>query len=426
MRSQKARIALALLIAHICSLSYAREVEPRPFAPRPVSSQAVDSSSHVRINEALGNIPLSFQANLGQTDPNAKFLAKSRNFSIQLANNTVVFSFAGNESAGAGADTQGKSKSTTELRLVSGSPDCEMEGLDELPGKVNYLVGTDPSRWVTSVPTYAKVQCRGVYRGIDWVFYGNQRQVEHDFVVHPGADPGLIELELDSVDRIDLDEAGAAIINLIHGQLRFTRPSLYQIVNGSKKEIKGGFVLRGKRRVGFRVGEFDPEHALVIDPILTYSSFVGTAELRKGSLRVALDAARNIYVSAIPGPTPAALFNVTKLTPDASQILYSTDVGSFGPGRAVRGIGVDASGDAVIVGYIESPGLPVVNAMQPTFGGGVGTGDGFVFKLNYVQQLSHFECFSIDANDNGVALIVGGNVLTIVILETRKISRVLQ
>src|SRR6185295_2469207 len=116
-----------------------------------------------------------------------------------------------------------------------------MTGVDELPGKANYFIGNDPSRWRTNVPTYAKVRSNGVYPGIDLVYYGQQRQLEYDFVVAPGADPQKIVLGFEGADAVEIDAHGDLVLHTAGGDVRQHKPVVYQEVDGVRRAIEGAY-----------------------------------------------------------------------------------------------------------------------------------------------------------------------------------------
>ncbi|MDD5035850.1 MAG: hypothetical protein PHE55_13950, partial [Methylococcaceae bacterium] len=129
------------------------------------------------------------------------------------------------------------------MKLLGANPNPDIGGLDELPGKVNYFTGNDPSKWRAGVSTYAKVRYASVYPGIDLVYYGNQRQLEYDFVVNPGADPNAIRLNFEGADEARVDENGDLVLTTPSGELRLHKPSIYQDIDGQRRPVEGRFVL---------------------------------------------------------------------------------------------------------------------------------------------------------------------------------------
>ena len=141
------------------------------------------------------------------------------------------------------------------MKLVNANPAAKVTGIDELPGKSNYFIGNDPKKWRTNVPTYAKVKYEGIYPGIDLVYYGNQRQLEYDFVVAPGADPRLIQFDVRGAKRIRRDEGGDLVLKMDEGEIRWHKPVVYQEKDGTRQEIAAHYAITDKNRVGFEVAE---------------------------------------------------------------------------------------------------------------------------------------------------------------------------
>ena len=148
-------------------------------------------------------------------------------------------------------------------------------GLDQLPGTSNYLIGNDPSQWHTDIPNYARVEEQGVYPGVDLVYYGNQRQLEYDFTVAPGADPGVIRLAFTGAESATLDAQGNLVLQTAGGDVVEQAPVLYQEAGGVRQAVSGQYVLEGDGQVGFAVGATTASQPLVIDPILSYSTYLG-------------------------------------------------------------------------------------------------------------------------------------------------------
>src|SRR5262249_5590233 len=155
------------------------------------------------------------------------------------------------------------------------NPTPQLAGLDRLPGTSNYLLGNDPSRWHTDIPNYARVEARGVYPGVDLVYYGNQRQLEYDFTVAPGADPGAIRLAFPGAESATLDAEGDLVLETAGGAVVQHAPVLYQEADGVRQAVSGQFVVAGDGQVGFAVGSYDRGRPLVIDPTLAYSTYLG-------------------------------------------------------------------------------------------------------------------------------------------------------
>src|SRR5207249_3327237 len=143
------------------------------------------------------------------------------------------------------------------LQVLGGDPNAPAAGLDQLPGRTNYLLGNDPAQWHTDVANYGRVRYTGVYAGIDLIYHGNQRNLEYDFVVAPGADPGVIRLNFDGVQRLSLDDAGNLVLRLPGGDLIEHAPVVYQDIGGMRHSVAGSYRLLGNGQVGFTVGVHD-------------------------------------------------------------------------------------------------------------------------------------------------------------------------
>src|SRR5439155_646519 len=301
-----------------------------------------------------------------------------------------------------------------------------VSGLEELPGRANYFIGNDPAQWRTNVPTYAKVHYREVYPGIDLVYYGNQRQLEYDFIVAPGADPQSIVLDFQGADRVEVNAKGELVLHTAVGSIRQQKPIIYQEIDGVRREIAGGYVLQGTNQVGFQVPAHDRSRPLVIDPVLAYSTYLG-GSVEETGVDIAVDADGNAYVtgnvSSFNFPTTAGAFQttcaadprfchdvaVTKLNPTGSALVYSTYLGGSDL-ESGTGIAVDATGSAYVTGQTWSTNFPTTaGAFQTTYGGNV---DGFVTKLDAAGSALVYSTYlgSSGGDTNiGIAVDTAGN-----------------
>jgi len=214
--------------------------------------------------ESYGKLPLSFEANQGQTDQRVRFLSRGPGYSLFLTGDSAVLSLR-----------QQKANAVLRMKLLGANAHAGVAGMDSLPGKSNYFVGSDPKQWRTNVPTYAAVKYEGVYPGIDLVYHGNQRLLEYDFVVAPGADPRAIDLRFQGARKLTVNGEGALVIGVGGSEVIEHAPVVYQEIGGVRNTLPGRYVLRGRGRVGFSVAEYDRSRALVIDPTLAYSTFLG-------------------------------------------------------------------------------------------------------------------------------------------------------
>jgi photosystem II stability/assembly factor-like uncharacterized protein len=272
------------------------------------------------------------------------------------------------------------------MKIAGGSRTVRVAGVRQLPGKVHYFIGNDATKWQTNVPTYAALEYKQIYPGVDMTFYGSQGRLEYDFIVAPGADPRSIRLRFAGAGAIRLDRNGDLVLKTAVGEVRQQKPVVYQERGGERQEVAGRYSLRGRREVAFTLGPYDRNKQLVIDPVIgfaTYISVPGGSAVRG----VALDSEGAIYVTGtnyvgLPGGAqrcPAYAF-VTKLNASATAVVYSTFVGGGNQCNDGNAIAVDATGAAYLTGSTNSKDFPTTpSAFQASFGGSVSA---FITKLS--------------------------------------------
>src|SRR5438093_9853119 len=248
----------------------------------------------------------------------------------------------------------------------------ELAGLDQLPGQSHYFVGSDPGRWRRNVPRYARIRHHDLYPGVDLVYYGNQGRLEYDLIVAPGIDPRRIALAFEGADDVALDGAGDLILRAGGADVRLRKPVIYQQEAAGKREIAGSYRLEGRHRVAFDLGPYDRTRALVIDPMLVYSTYLGGPGSDEAHA-IAADPEGNAYVvgsttgdfptsNALQGEAPGFVdVFVAKFDP-AGALLFSTYLGGNDRDEG-RGIAVDATG-IYVTGVTYSTNFPVVNPLQ--------------------------------------------------------------
>ncbi len=442
-------MAVILAVAALASL-YPFVGGGAPETPSPVvagsSPRAPLTAAQVRA--AYGQLPLSFEANRGQADESFNFVARGAGYTLALSPTGAVFGLRNSDgdlrngdaarptlktSDDARAETNPPSPirhpSTAVLRmkLVGADAGAAGAGADELPGKVNYFIGDDPSKWQSGVPTFGRVRYTEIYRGIDVVYYGNQGRLEYDFVVAPEGDARAIALKFDGADKVEVDAAGDLLLTLGESVVRQPKPFVYQEVAGARRAVEGGYVVESDGRVGFALGVYDAALPLIIDPVLVYSTYIGGSGTDAGN-EIGVDSAGNAYIcgstnstnfpvaNALQGTFGGATFEggrdgfVTKLNAAGTAFVYSTYLGGSGDDRG-NAIEVDASGNAYVVGETTSTNFPTANAFQPTFGGGLS--DAFVTKLNPTGSALVYSTFvggAIFDAGNAIALDSSGSV----------------
>jgi Beta-propeller repeat len=392
------------------------------FPPLPLAKLAEDGPANVLktnkkiLTDKYGNLPLAFEANAGQTSNQVKYISRGQGYTLFLTRHAEAVLVLG--AAAAQRIPEAKAEPLSEpvkhrsesfpasvvrMKLINAKVTAEPEGLDDLPGKANYFIGNDPKKWSSNVPLFAKVKYRDIYPGVDLVYYGNQKQLEFDFIVAAGADPHSVALNFAGAKKLSFDEQGGLVVRIKGGKIRFGKPRIYQEIDGAQREIPGGYVLKNPHEVGFRVADYDVTKPLVIDPTLSYSTYLGGSIYGYG-YGVAFDSAGSAYVtgetcasdfpttpsayqSVSPGYCPAF---ITKFDPTGSALLYSTYLGGSNYGSRGNGIAVDAAGNAYVAGSTSAPDFPVTpGAFQTNKAHGSSTPlsgpfgyTGFVTKLN--------------------------------------------
>jgi hypothetical protein len=339
-----------------------------------------DSSERARISEAFGKLPLSFEANHGQTDAQVKFVARGSGYTIFLTPSEAVLSLRQHRDASSPADSQGSETPHTEksavvrMSLANANQAPQMSGEEEHAGKLNYLNGADESRWHKNVALFSRVRYEQVYPNIDLVYYGNQQQLEYDFVVKPGGDPRRIKLKFEGADRLRIAKNGDLVLSIDGGEVRLQRPVIYQLnEQGERREVEGRFKLRGRDEVRFQLKRYDKGRALIIDPVLTYSTYVGGGA-QDYAYGIAVDGAGNAYLTGTTNsfnfPTTPQAYQtaqndifVTKLNPSGTGLVYSTFFGG-GSTDFAYAIAVDQSNSAYVTGVTSSNNFPLVNSLK--------------------------------------------------------------
>ena len=376
----------------------------RSHAPNTVQSAAGPAPAKQRLVESYGRLPLSFELNQGQTDRRAKFLSRAHGYTLFLNSTEAVLSLkrydAGHPRAEnpkralfrhavshqrrENASVAGDSSAVLRMKLVGANPAPVVAGVDELPGKSNYFIGNDPAKWRTNIPTYRKVKYQNLYPGVDLLYYGNQRQLEYDFVVAPGADPKAIRLDIQGADKTEIDAEGNLVLKIEADQIRLHKPLVYQDANGARQEISGGFVLEDNHQVSFDIAAYDAAKPLVIDPVLVYSTYLAGSVDNACDL-ITVDSLGNAYAS---GSTSSTDFPVTdnalqttkkapaadrrdafvaKLNPDGTALVFATYLGGSLNEDITGGIAVDSSGSVHVTGHTFSTDFPTTDgAFQKT------------------------------------------------------------
>src|SRR5580704_3408297 len=342
--------------------------------PTPGINTTAKSQQSAVVLQQYAKLPLSFEPNLGQAKGDTKFLARGDGYSLFLTSDEAVLAMKGHSTKRAKSATSTNAMGVLRMKLDGSNPAPNFSAQNELPGKSNYFIGTQEN-WHSNVPNYGKVEEKNVYAGIDLVYYGSQRQLEYDFNVAPGADPKAIQITFDGARKLKVDAAGNLILSLAGGDVKFEKPFAYQMKGDQKEPVAARFHLGDRKyRVYFAIGDYDAKRPLVIDPILSYSTYLG-GSATDGANAIAVAPDNTAFIaggtSSLDFPTahplqpndggdldfPDDAF-VTKISTDGSTLLYSTYLGGSAIDIA-NGIAVDAAGEAYVVGTTTSPDFPV-------------------------------------------------------------------
>ena len=360
------------------------------------------------------HMPLDFEANQGQAPTTYAFVAHGPSYALGVSPTGVALSLQ--RGARGNAEVQdppallkqhGIQSSKLYLNLVGADGNSVLSGLDAQSGRSSYFIGNDPSKWQRSVPHFNRVRIASAYPGIDLIFYGNREQLEYDFAVAPGADPGDIRLQAKGAATVAIDADGNAILHTAAGEVELKRPVAYQTINKVRVPVGSAFQLTAHDELRFEIGKYDRARSLIIDPVLEYAVGFGGTNANQ-AIGVAIDASGNAYVTgntcSVDFPSTAGNFEVmhtnpankdcqdafvTKLDPTASTLIYSDYIGGASASSTGTHIAVDSSGDAFVVGATGATDFPTVTNIGPTAPAPCGIAnkgyncpDAFVLKLN--------------------------------------------
>ena len=391
-------------------------------------------------------LPLSFEANKGQTDPSVNFLSRGQGYTLFLTGGEAVLTLRkpsvvkGQSSvadngfpsgvSGRVPVTTGAAQGTTSneprtndavlrMQLVGANPTAKVTCAEELPGRVNYFIGNVPSNWRKNIPTYAKVKYEGVYPGVDLVYYGTQGgELEYDFVVAPDGDPQLIALGIEAEGHAPLriNSQGDLVVALPGGDVQLHKPLVYQTepVSGQPTQdhvrrtpIEGRYALDAQNHVRFALGPYDHSQPLVIDPVMVYATYIGGNGGDVG-YAIQVDSVFDAYIAGGTNstnfPTAGTPYQgasrgngdcfITKINSGGTQLIFSTYLGGSGTDAATAL--VLFNGSPFVTGYTSSADFPTkspisgTNPFQLTYGGNT---DAFVAELNTTGNILEYSTY---------------------------------
>ena len=339
---------------------------------------SVVGSSSSSVLDAYVQNPLVFEPNLGQTAAPIQYLARGQGYGLYLAADGAVLSLQ--KSAGTSSPTATPAAlpapAVLTMQLVGANPAAASTGLDKLASTTNYL-GASRATSITGIPNYGQVEYQNVYAGVNVIYYGNQQQLEFNFVVAPGADPQTIALRFQGADSMALNGAGNLVLHTAGGNVVEHAPVVYQVIHGAKQTVAAAFVMRGANQVGFQLGTYDRSQPLVIDPVVVYSTYLGGSNVDDG-MAIAVD--RNGY-SYVTGYTESLNFPATS----------SAYQGSFDPGS--ESDGTKLFGNTTFVSKFDPSG----QLLASTYLGGNGYASGNTY-------------YQVNNRGTGIVVDKSGNV----------------
>ena len=407
------------------------------FSSEPSKTQPQVAQPALRPDADFGNIPLYFIPNRGQADSRALFSARAEGFTLWATRNGLLFdqrsrsvtpgvtgpaqrSIGGACSPEVTGPATRKHKGTgssgtprpdklsvggavTNLVFLGARPDVDVSAEGETAHRANFILGDDPARWRTDIPTSSAIRYNGLYPGIDLKVYGSGRQVEYDWVVAPGADPAAIRFRYERARKTRLDAEGNLVVDSPAGEIAHKKPAAYQDLNGRRVAVACRYERLDADAYGFRIGRYDRRRPLVIDPlVIVWSSFIGGT--REDEVRaLAADAEGVVWVAGttesadfpLASPLDAVMGGesdlfVASIIPAGNALFSSTFIGGAGMEYGFD-LAVDPAGNPVVCGWTYSRNFPVRNACDPTFNGG--PTDGFLLKLSSSGDALLFSTF---------------------------------
>jgi len=398
-------------------------------APPVLNSRDTDAATRKKAAIRYAQLPIAFELNHGQSNPQVKALARGAGYGLFLTADESVLVLAHSP----------KKTTVVRTKLLGANPSAQVLPIDRLPGTVNSFIGRDKSKWQTDVPTFAKMKYQGIYPGVDLIYYGNQGQLEYDFVVSAGADPHAIRFAISGA-KVRIDAQGDLVMRTDLGEVLHHKPVIYQDIDGVRHSVNGHFVLHGNRAT-FQLASYDHRRSLVIDPSVNFSTFLGGSG-QDEARAVLVDALGNTLIGGYTSSLnyPVAECGVPPVEPCAANpppygsyqggstdafftVIFFQPLNPGGPygselfiSTYYGGSGSDSLNAFTIlqnafvptiyaVGTTTSPDIPLTNPLQATLGGG---SDAFVAVLNFPNQVSFATYLGGSGNENGNTIALDG------------------
>lgn len=367
------------------------------------TAPGVRTDQATRVRENFGALPLAFEANQGQTDPQVKYMARGAGYTVFLTPSDTVFALHSSAPSSQPAANSSNpadpfrarlaEKQITDsisMKLAGGNSQPQIAALNELPGHSNYFIGNDRSQWHTGVRQYSRIAYRDVYPGVDMAFHGRQRQLEFDFIVAPNASAAPIGFNISGATKVSTDADGNLVFGSKAGNVLLHKPVAYQEKNNTRELVDASFVVEASNKIGFALGNYDRSRELVIDPSVTYATYLG-GSLEDDAFGIAIDTSGNAYVTgqtvSTNFPTKNGKYTsyaggafdafVTEISA-AGVLQYSTYLGGGGSDSG-NAIAVDPSFNAYVTGGTSSTDFPVLSGYQTSNQGAL---DAFVTEIS--------------------------------------------
>ena len=382
-----------------------------------ISINTVQGSSY-KITSGL-SIPVSFEQNQGQFDEQVKFLARVKDGVILLTTNSVIIHFPGLEKP-------------VRMEFVGSNVIPEIKGEKQLVTRSNYLIGNSPDSWQSNVTHFGQVRYQELYNGVDVVFYSRNGKLEYDFIISPAANPDQISVKITDVNGTTLNRNNDLVLYTDEGNITQSIPDVYQLIDGQRVMVDARQVLDENNILYFEIPKYKQAHALIIDPVLSFSRFFGGSGDEE-IISLTTDRDENIYlVGGTSSPNmpisnnsltyPEDMFNVdgnrlafvAKLDPSGTRIVYMTYLGGSKTATA-HYVRVDREGNAYLAGRTEADDFPTMNPIQSRYGGG--SDDVFLSKLNsngsaliystYIGGSEYDQARSLALDDSGSVYLTG-------------------
>ncbi|MEP7362385.1 MAG: SBBP repeat-containing protein [Acidobacteriota bacterium] len=379
------------------------------------------NSASVDFNSSL---PLAFEMNLGQVEPGNDYIAQARNGGVVLSGGSASLMLPAEEGA-----------VRVQAEWVGARQHVEAEPEQILPGRTNYFFGQDPDKWLSDVPSFTRVRYRDIYPGIDVVYYGREGELEHDFIVHPGADPSRIRLNLSGAGKVTVNADGDAVFQFHGRDLRWRKPVVYQQLGKRRRQVESRYKV-DNGTLAFELGRFDPDRPLVIDPVVSFATYFGKAKSEAAG-RVAVDSQGNVYTvgasfdpnfpvstgayRSFPSQTGYHNVVIMKVNATGTASSFTTYIGG-GFADVGGGIALDTAGNIYVTGGTNSTDFPVsagalksrfnpVGLLQPDrkdcFVTKLASGGGALSYSTYLGGTSQDGCTGIAVDQQGNAYLSG-------------------